>query len=261
MSNHVHVVIRINANKAKNLTLSDIIQRWHSLFKGTYISQRYAQNDVLSEPELTMLNTSAEVWRSRLMDIAWFMRCLNEPIARQANAEDECTGRFWEGRYKCQALLDETALLACMAYVDLNPVRSKVADTPEASEHTSIKQRIDCLTHYQDNTQPKALMPFIGSERQPQPDGIPFHLQDYLTLLDATGRTIQGNKRGAIDLCASPILTRLAIDPQQWLKLSTQFEGRFKCAAGSLHKMRATAHYFGKKWLHGQSQSAHLVPG
>ena len=70
------------------------------------------------------------------------MRVLNEKVARMANIEDGVTGRFWEGRFKCQALLDEKALLSCMAYVDLNPVRSTMASTPEESDHTSIRHRV-----------------------------------------------------------------------------------------------------------------------
>jgi hypothetical protein len=59
-----------------------------------------------------------------------------------ANKQDECTGRFWEGRFKAQRITDEAGLLACAMYVDLNPVRAAMAESPETSEHTSAYDRI-----------------------------------------------------------------------------------------------------------------------
>jgi hypothetical protein len=85
----------------------------------------------------------AKIYRLRLSDICWWIRALAEPIARKSNQEDKCTGRFWEGRFKLQKLVDEAAILACSAYVDLNPVRAGVAETPEESQYTSIQTRIE----------------------------------------------------------------------------------------------------------------------
>ena len=70
------------------------------------------------------------------------MRCLNASIARQANEEAQCPGRFREGRFKSQALLNEQALLSCMVYVDLNPIRAGIAESLDNSEFTSIEQRL-----------------------------------------------------------------------------------------------------------------------
>lgn len=101
--------------------------------------------------------------RARLYDISWFMRCLNESIAPRANAEDPSTGRFWDERFKSQAILDEAGLLACCAYVDLNPIRAGIADLSENSDYTSIQQRLKDLKKIQGK---KAAINKINSTRK-----------------------------------------------------------------------------------------------
>ena len=71
------------------------------------------------------------------------LKCLKEPLARLANRQDETRGAFFEGRFKSVAILDEEALLATCAYIDLNPVAAGIVDVPEASPHTSITERVE----------------------------------------------------------------------------------------------------------------------
>ncbi|WP_442792961.1 transposase, partial [Pseudoalteromonas sp. T1lg21] len=175
------------------------------------------------------LNKEVTEYRARLSSISWFMRMLNEYIARRANKEDECTGHFWEGRFKSQALLDEPALLACMAYVDLNPVRAKVTRTPEQANYTSFKKRCQSV---KDSKQPKLLARFVGGMSKYKSKGIPFELKSYLLLVEQTGRCICTDKPGYIEHHLPPILERLNFEPEKWLTLTTQFENLFHGAAG-----------------------------
>ena len=249
MSNHYHVVLYIDKPLSDNWSRDDIIKHWHQLFTGHPLSQRYWQGESLCKAELQALDKLVELWRTRLTDISWFMRVMNEAIARQANSEDDCTGRFWEGRFKSQALLDEAALAACMAYVDLNPIRAKLAKSPETSDHTSIQQRIQKArqAHLPNHPQqqPSALMPFAGYLRKDMPKGLPFRLTDYLELVDWTGRIIRDDKRGHIDTQLSPILERLNIDPKQWCYLTQHFESKFKGLVGSAHKLKQACQALG----------------
>lgn len=142
MHNHYHVILHINSSDAETWTTEEVINRWQLLYKGTVLTQRFSDGVAMNKAEITVVETIITEWRSRLMNISWFMRILNEGIAREVNQEDNCTGRFWEGRFYSQALLDDKALAACMAYIDLNPIRAGIAQTPETSKHTSIRHRI-----------------------------------------------------------------------------------------------------------------------
>lgn len=237
MSNHTHVVLHVHQYKAEYWTDAEVIRRWHKLHKGTILSQKFASIHAVAftSAELASVQATINVYRQRLADISWFMRELNEPIARQANREDNCTGHFWEGRFKSQALLDEHALAACMVYVDLNPIRAKMNRTPETSQHTSIKRRIHALKK---GEQPTALMPFVGTPRQHQPPSLHFDLMDYIQLVENSGRCFNPNKRGAIDLDKSPILTRLGFDEDSWITFYQSFEVNFSVAAGRMDTLQ-----------------------
>ena len=243
MSNHYHLVLHINKIKSLNWTDWEVCERWHQLFKGTALTQKFLRGDALDNAEQDAVSAKLSQWREHLSSISWFMRLVNEPIARQANSEDNCTGKFWEARFKSQALCDEKALAACMAYVDLNPIRAKMAELPETSDHTSVKNRIQAFQEHQQ--QPQSLMPFVGNPREPMPEGLPFALKDYLELMDWTGRIIREDKRGSIPAEMPPILARLAIEPKYWIFLTTQFESKLKGLVGCVFAVKRAAKKLG----------------
>ena len=263
LSNHYHLVLHVDLQAAKQADPKEIVGRWHQLCKPKELSQKFVDGDPLEPHEIKQLDILIDTWRSRLFDISWFMRVLNETVARRANKEDECSGHFWESRYKSQALLDEKAVLSAMAYVDLNPIRATMADTPETSDHTSIKLRIDywknkshdSRSDHSDNRQPKSLLPFTGNLRQPMPSGLIFNLIDYIELVDWTGRIIRDDKPGAINQSAPPILQRLNISTLHWIELSTKFEQRFKGIAGTAQSIKALGAYFGLTRIANRSNS------
>jgi REP element-mobilizing transposase RayT len=234
MSNHYHVVVHIHTDIASTWSKREVVRRWHSLFNGTYLSQCFDAREPLLPSQLEVLDRDIEIWRERLCSLSWFMKVVNESVARRANLEDQCTGHFWESRFKSQALLDERALLSCMAYVDLNPIRAKMAKTPQTSDHTCIKSRIKTLKDHRKPT--RSIEQFVGSK--PDKTGLPFILRDYLELIDWTGRIVREDKRGKINSSLPPILQRLSIDRDSWLILTTQFESQFGQWVGSEHIVR-----------------------
>ena len=202
-----------------------------------------------------------EQWRKRLCDISWYMRCLNEHLARRANIEDGCKGRFWEGRFKSQALLDDVGLRTAMAYVDLNPIRAGIADTPEASDFTSISARIESLRPERQSKlkrEPDRVeVPLLGFRDASPKAGpaIPCRLTDYIELVDWSGRTRRPGKRGSIDAQLPAIFVRLNIDANAWRLAMQSGRNVFGRALGKIDRLRLHAKTLGQSWIKGLGQS------
>jgi REP element-mobilizing transposase RayT len=238
MSNHYHLALKVCPEQLEGLSENEIMDRWCALFRGPLLIQNYRSGEDLKPFERAGVSDIVNVWRTRLSSISWFMRCLNQPIAHQANREDNCRGKFWESRFNSQALKSEEALLSCMVYVDLNPVRAGMADTPETSSHTSIRERLhtefdgqqaiddqtDCGDLFDFRAPIKPLLPFENRLVNKSQTGILFNFEEYLALVDWTGRIVRNDKRGYIDNALPPILDRLQITVDQWRINTTQFE-------------------------------------
>ena len=258
MSNHLHLVLRIDVELAKHWSDIEVVTQWQKLFKGDSLNHDFVKGEPLESYQQSIINKRVKEYRLRLMDISWFMRALNEPIARRANAEDKCTGRFWEGRFKSQALLDEAAVLACMAYVDLNPIRAKMAATPETSDFTSIKLRIKAALN---GEQPNTLLPFVGNEHKAMPKGLMFNAKDYLQLVDDTGRIVRDGKRGSMSQESAKILKRLNIPQENWIKLTSEFTKIFKGPVGNTQELTAYCEHLDRKRRQGAANCHRWLDG
>ena len=104
MSNHYHVILHVNKQRTANWSAAEVVKRWHRVFKGTSQSQAYASGAILEGAERTLLDSQISTWTQRLIDISWFMRVINEKIARKANAEgmrSRHTKCFFSGCSQC----------------------------------------------------------------------------------------------------------------------------------------------------------------
>ncbi|MBT8485940.1 MAG: hypothetical protein HKO59_06730 [Phycisphaerales bacterium] len=241
MSNHMHVVVRIDPHLAADMPALEVAERWSRLFPAS-IRRWAGTRDIDAAIGIVAADPQRiAVLRDRLSDLSWFMKCAKEPIARRANREDDCTGCFWEGRFQSPRLLDDASVLKGMVYADLNPVRAGVAPTPEQSDHTSIQDRIRVrqlfgerrrrgkrvskraqhrrmdsvnLTTAEDGIW---LAP-VDRERNKKRSGLlPLTLDQYLTVVDQTGRAIRSGKRGVLPPTLRPILERLKVETSAWI--------------------------------------------
>jgi len=265
LANHFHLVLRNRPDVVATWDDSEVARRWLHLCPARKMPA--GQPAEPTEAEFDSIRCVPEklaIIRRRLSDISWLMRMIAEPIARQANREDRVSGRFWQGRFRAVRLCDESAVLACMAYVDLNPIRAGLAETLETSDFTSIQRRIEALsgvksrrmgTHIQAAgaaAAPDAWLAPIplhdgepgasasggnppssaASHRASDKGCLPMELADYLVLLDWTGRQMVHGK-SSMPQNLPPILTRLGIESENWLPLVSGFGKLFHRVAGA----------------------------
>ncbi len=241
MSNHYHLVVKIEPERTKDWNDQEVLERWTSLFNGPLLVQQAIGGRVLSSVEQQSVDAAASVYRERLGSLSWFMKCLNEPIARRANSEDGCTGHFWEARFHSQALCSERSLLAAMAYVDLNPIRAGMARSLESSDYTSVQARIKTSKDRDSSAQllqrgelrhlsvaVRPLMPFANDKAAARDDVIPISREDYLNLLEQTARIAVQGKRGLITLKSEAVLLKLGLSSLEWLCCATAFDAHFR---------------------------------
>ncbi len=270
LDNHLHVLLRLDSEIANGWSDEEVVRRWGRLFP---------PRDKSRQP-LTVSNDWVKwrmedpAWvakaRSRLQSLSWFMKCLKEPLSRLANREEKVRGAFFEGRFKSVAILDEESLLATCTYIDLNPVAAGIAEVPEASEHTSIKERVDHVKAQGRTEDLKAaregsvagsnasagleeahwLCPIedrrrVDSTREGMLEG--FSLGNYLLLVDYTGRLFREGK-ATISREVAEILKRLGTTAETWqARLEKLSKGRLlgRFLAASRQRLREVAERLG----------------
>jgi hypothetical protein len=238
LDNHLHVLVRLDPEVVQGWTAEDVVRRWGRLFPPRdKARQPMAVSDDWVQGHLMNVAWVARA-RQRLQSLSWFMKCLKEPLSRLANRQEQTRGAFFEGRFKSVAILDEEALLATCAYIDLNPMAAGIAEVPEASAHTSIKARVDHVQAQGRTEDLKAartgsvagsaaaagleeshwLCPIedrrrLDSAREGMLDG--FSLGNYLLLVDYSARLFRAGK-AALSREVAEILDRLGSSADHW---------------------------------------------
>jgi len=269
MDNHLHVLARLDVEDAKRWSDEEVVRRWIAVYppktlkgEAIEINQAWIDHQLKDTKRVSAM-------RERLSSLGWFMKALKEPLARLANKEDDCKGTFWESRYKSIAILDDEALLATCAYIDLNPVAAGIAAAPETSQHTSVRQRVAHARREGRLAELKGaargsvaarraaarleeshwLCPLEdlrrqGSSREGMLEGFP--LGSYLLLVDYTSRLVrQGKARVSTEVAG--ILDRLGTSAEFW---QHRMEQMFK-------KSRVLGSYFSTSAERLQEVAAH----
>lgn len=243
MSGHYHLVLGMDPELLRTWTDEDVAEKWLSIYPGR--KPRKLDNTIHESRKAALLadETRLAKIRARLCSLSWFMRSINERLARMANEEDGCTGRFWEGRFSSQVILDDNALLACMVYVDLNPIRAGIADDLADSKHTSVRHRISL----------QAAQQMMTPLNRAQADGGALNqmtVADYLDLVRWTAESQREERRSTSPNQQLPdLLRRRELDSDIWVSQYLPRSQHWQRALGPDDMLRSYARRVGQRWI------------
>lgn len=271
LSNHKHLLLRTDPAKQRKMTDEEVAKRWLTLCPKRW-NKDHTPATPREEEIKEILNQPRRLveLRERLGNVSWFMKSINEDLARKANKEDGCTGRFWEGRFKCKKIESEAALLSCSIYIDLNAIRAGLATTPEESRYTSCWERIEsyqAVERLKAARENKVLTAKMEAKlmrqadmanwltplaRQGEQEGyLSMELSEYLELLDWTGRELQGEKGGKIPANLAPLLQRLELNTDLWVGMIEAYGNWFYRYVAPARLMKRAARKAGLCWFKG----------
>jgi len=270
MDNHLHLILRNRPDLVRQWSDRKVLRRVMQLFP-----QRFRRSGCYvnpSEPlpkQLVQNKKLIQKMRARLSDISWLMKVLQERIARHCNRLDGVSGHFWAGRFKSERLLDDAAVLACSMYIDLNPIRARMADRPERSKYTSAYDRIRGMLLRRRGTRRAQELPdrFLvplnvqgdyanedlakTGQRASNKGIFEMTLDIYLKLLDTVGRMLRSGKRGVIPNELASIVERIGLRAEFFVDCVETYETWARPMVGAKHKLREAAKKTKRKWLQG----------
>jgi REP element-mobilizing transposase RayT len=265
MGNHVHLVVRLRPETVAAWDAREVARRALAVLP---IRSGPALEPLTVTPAMVNRYAGNARWvaqqRKRLSTPSWLLRLVKQEVSRRANAEDGCTGHFWEKRFTSVAVLDAAATVACMIYVDLNPLRAGMVKTPELSTFTSVRHRVARLRAgtRSDREAPDSE---LGTLLVAMPNCAPPHLWtgeeerwalgegDYLEMLEETARQVVAGKRGAMTAASLPMLQRLGISPVAWLNAMATGGSMLGSALGGLEARQRWADSRRQKWAADKS--------
>ena len=249
MSNHVHFMLRSRPDIVAKWTDYEVARRWLTLCPKHRRRKRVNGKLVYTPVPPTEEQIEAVVkdperikeLRAQLCDVSWWMRLLCQKVAQRANSEEGVAkGHFWKSRFHAVVIEEYSYLVACTAYVDLNPQRANIAKSIEDYDYTSAKARL-----HKNRGDPSWLSPIQITSPSSNPEVstqgarcsdkgfLEMSEQEYFELLKWCIEHQVATKDIEVKADRPPWLCKLGVSMETWVKQVRSFGKLYRYFAGT----------------------------